>query len=216
MSQVPLEARVKVLRNAGYNNKFCGKCGTVIRHHEYAIGVLLDGHMNSNSSYGCYWFDSDKLELLTDNITEGDDVTMMMNAMMVKGTDYEIVRIKFLDETGDKTYPYALFEEGIAPGDRVVVKTGHHGFALADVVGFDDSALKLEDIKHDRQVVCKCDFTAYNNRVAAAERMIELKKQMDAKVKQLQSYAIYEMLAEKDPSLKEMLDELKMLTPGVK
>ena len=44
----------------------------------------------------------------------------------------------------------------------------------------------------------------------------ELKKQMDAKLHEAQSLAIYEMFAEKDPALKAMLDEFKTLHSAIK
>ena len=42
-------------------------------------------------------------------------------------------------------------------------------------------------------------------------RAAELKQAMDAKVKEMQNQAIYEMLSEKDPALKAMFDEYKTL-----
>ena len=54
-------------------------------------------------------------------------------------------------------------------------------------------------------------MTAYNERQAKAAKIKSLKVEMDKKVMELQQTAIYELLAEKDPGLKQMLEEYKSL-----
>jgi multidrug resistance efflux pump len=67
-------------------------------------------------------------------------------------------------------------------------------------------------VKNGCEVICKIDMTAYEARKAKAAQIHELKKEMDAKVAQLQAVALYELMAEKDPSLKTLLAEFKALT----
>lgn len=62
-----------------------------------------------------------------------------------------------------------------------------------------------------RKMVCKVDFTAWNERRERAKRMNELQCMMNNRVRDLQETALFEMLASKDPELKAMLDEYKTL-----
>ena len=62
-----------------------------------------------------------------------------------------------------------------------------------------------------KEVVCKVDFSAYTERKEKAEKMKHLKAEMDKRIKKLEEDAVYEMMAEKDSVLKEMLDEFKAL-----
>ncbi|MCM1508387.1 MAG: hypothetical protein NC177_14845 [Ruminococcus flavefaciens] len=147
-----------------------------------------------------YWFAPDELTIYKKNIME--DTTMF--------DKYKRAGIKFLDnENTNIEYQYALYDESVQVGDVVVVRTGHHGFALAAISVVSDDRLDL--IKCGREVVTKVDFSAYNERREKAERLKSIKKQMDSKVKELQSYAVYELLAEKDEDLKALLAEFKDL-----
>ena len=129
--------------------------------------------------------------------------------------NYRVAGIKFGDswQTKDKTYPYALYDEDIAIGDTVVVMTGHHGMTIAEVCSIGE--MSKDSVTCGREIICKVDMTAYNDRKAKAKKMAELKVEMDAKVKALQEVALYELMAEKDPELKAMLDgDGWLLLPG--
>ena len=212
MANLKAGDRVVILKHASYRDKFLGETGTVCVTYQStnSIGVKLDNYRNSYSKYDCYWFKSTHLKVIkTNDITEEYDI-MNITMNMKKGEDYTVAEIKFLDENGGRTYKYLLFDADVRPDDLVVVKTGHHGFALAQVIDLDNETDGSE-IEHNRQIVCKVDLTAYENRIAMSKKMAELKKQMDAKVKQLQNLALYEMLAQQDPELKAMLDEYKLI-----
>lgn len=205
-------ARVRIIKDTEYRGKHTGAFGTIIKYYGEGrkVGVLLDNKINRASTYDCFWFSPNHVELVLETEIEieieREDDNIMLNG-------YDIVKVKFLDEKYDKTYNYALYPEeakDIITGDElVVVATGHHGFALAQVVGSAE-----EDAKVDcgRQIVAVADTTNYHNRLSAEKAMANLKKQMDAKVRELQEHAIYEMLAEKDPELKSLLEAYKALT----
>ena len=124
--------------------------------------------------------------------------------------NFVVAGIKFLDGTNtDREYTYALYDERIAVGDIVVVKTGHHGFALAEIASIGN--FPYSAVQCGREVIDKVDFTAYTEREEKAKRVKALKAEMDEKVRQLQQTALYELLAEKDPDLKAMLEEYKSL-----
>ena len=215
MSKVSYNARVRVLRGAGYNDRYLDAVGTVINYYSDAtnVGVLLDGNKNTNSQYGCYWFKPSRLEVI--DVIEMEETNMFKTLNLTNGTagiDYGIVRAKFLDEKYDKTYLFALLDNDVFynEGDTVVVMTGHHGLALATIVSFENDE-NISVVEHDRQVICKVDMSSYNERLARVKAIKDLKKKMDTKVKQLQDNAIYAMLAKDDPELAEMFESYKGL-----
>lgn len=190
---------VKILPNAEYNNRFSGRFGIVEKCDGYyrTIGIRFENANNPASSYGVFWFDKHHIEIIENEVH-------LMNA------NFTVASISFLDGTNiNREYAYALYDENIVPNDIVVVKTGHHGFALAKVVTV--GVLPTNTVEYGREIVSKVDFTAYNERKEKAKHLRELKTAMDKKVEELQHTALYELLAEKDPALKAMLEEYKAL-----
>ena len=116
----------------------------------------------------------------------------------------------------DKEYLFACYEEDVAAGDIVVVDT-RYGFQLVTVTEvLHDTPEYMRGISKDmkknlKEVVCKVYTGAFEARRKKAERLAEVKAEMDKRVKELQKSAIYEMMAEKDDSLKAMLQEYKDL-----
>ena len=122
--------------------------------------------------------------------------------------NYYPIIINFISGSNTNVpYTYAAYED-YAEGDYVVVHIGHHAMAIAKVKAMGNEDDKVE---YGREIICKIDMTAYNARKPRAKRKAELKSRMEAKVKELQETAIFEMLAEKDEELAKMLKELKEL-----
>lgn len=191
--------KVRILPYSEYKGRFTGYVGTVERITSLcsSIGIRFENETNTASTYGVFWFSEKHLEIIE-----------MENEFM--NENFVVAGIKFLDGTNiDREYAYALYDENIAVGDIVAVKTGHHGFALAEIASignFPHSAVQC-----GREVIDRVDFTAYAERKEKAKRLRALRVEMDEKVKQLQQTALYELLAEKDPTLKAMLEEYKSL-----
>lgn len=57
-----------------------------------------------------------------------------------------------------------------------------------------------------------CKQTEFYKRIKDRQRVSQLKKEMDKKVKELQGLALYKMMAEYSPELKTMLSEYEELT----
>ena len=116
----------------------------------------------------------------------------------------------------DKEYLFACYEKDVAAGDIVVVDT-RYGFQLVTVTKvLNDTPEQVvrftkEMKKNLKEVVCKVNTEEFTARKKKAEKRAELKAEMDKRVKELQASAIYEMLAEKDDSLKQMLQQYKDL-----
>lgn len=182
-----------------YKNQYCGCIGYVERISGNRIGVALEGKHNKLSGYGVFWFDQDELNFVngTDN---KEEYIMDMNYIMVKA--------KYLDSSISKRDLIFAAYEPYEVNDYVVVNSGHHGFVVAQVTAVENVE---GSVQYGREIICKVDMTAYNDRKARAKRKAELKSKMEAKVKELQETAIFEMLAKEDAGLAEMLKEFKEL-----
>ena len=132
--------------------------------------------------------------------------------MLSQNENFMVAGVKFLDGSNkDKEYFYALFEE-YNVGDLVVVQTGHHGLALAEISSVDCG--DKNRVKCSREIITRVDMEAFYQRQEKRKALAQLKKDMDKKVKELQETALYELLAEKDPALAAMLAEYKQLNGG--
>ena len=130
---------------------------------------------------------------------------------------YDVAKIRFLNGSNTyKTYYYALFDDTMCSiGDMVIVKPAHHDMSLAildDIIARNEAEqYMLDSCNEGREIVCKIDMTAYNNRKAKREMAAKLKVEMDKKIKEMQELTLFEMMAAKSPELKEMLDTYKSL-----
>lgn len=118
-----------------------------------------------------------------------------------------IIGVKF--KNNPKQYAFNCYEE-LQVGDLVVVDT-QYGFSIGEVSELNITISNNLPLGELREVVNKVDTTAFFERKARAERMKELKKKMDKRVKELQNIAVYEVLAKEDPDLADMLAEFKSL-----
>ena len=200
------EDRVEVQKLSSYRGKYTGDFGTIKRFSGNTIGVALDNKQNNNSQYGLFWFKKEDLKKVSKYENKSTKENNREEYFMDK--NYHPVIINFISGSNtDVTYTYAAYED-YAEGDYVVGHTGHHGMAIARV-----KAMGTEDdkVEYGREIICKIDMTAYNDRKARAKRKAEIKSKMEAKVKELQETAIFEMLAKEDAGLAEMLKEFKEL-----
>lgn len=220
---------VRERRGGGsYRGKYAGCKGTVRSCNSFgcgSIGVELDGEYNPASGKGIFWFKGPELALFEDldhpdplalrdeaeEETRGIKIEHVVEEEIPMLKGYIAAGVSFPKGSNrDTVYPYALYPDlPCQVGDQVVVMTGHHGMALAEVKSIGE--LPVDSVDCGREIICKVDMAAYVERKARAEKLASLKKEMDAKVRELQSVALYEALAEKDPTLKAMLDEFKSL-----
>lgn len=167
-------------------------------------GVKLDNYTNPKSAKGLYWFEIYNIKLEN----EREEISMFNN--------YTVAEISFLGSDKTCNYHYALFDPRIVEGDTVVVNTGHHGFALAKVVAIHTDEEKKKLVQCNREVVCLVDFSEFYARKEALKKAVELKRDMEKRIREAQELALYEALAEKDPLLRGMLDEYKALIESCK
>lgn len=122
----------------------------------------------------------------------------------------EVVGVKFLQGYNtNKEYSFASYEDEIKVGNLVLCDA-NQGFEIAKVVNvYTKENAKINPTK---EIIAIINTDAFNKRKELKAKRHELRNRMDRKVKELQNIAIYEMLAEKDPDLAQMLEEFKALS----
>jgi hypothetical protein len=201
---IALNVRIRVLPSDKYDNRYEGMYGVIENTScgGTSVGVRIDRHENPRSSAGLFWFSEDEIEL----------IEKRESVMLNQNENFLVAGVKFLDGSNkDKVYDYALFDE-YTVGDLVVVQTGHHGLALAEIA--DIRCEGKDKVKCSREIVTRVDMDAFYDRQEKRKALAQLKKDMDKKVKELQETAIYEILAEKDSELADMLAMYKQLNGG--
>ena len=198
--------RVKVVKKSSY--KKCNvlyEYGVVIRNAYGAYGkiiVKLDNKTNAYSGTGYFYFKPYELEIIN------EDEDNMEEETMSNVTNYlNIARVRFVDDSGSNTYAYANFESNLKAGDLCVVMSAHHGMGLARVVEIEDR----HDIETPREVIARVDTEWYDERVKVRKQAAELKAMMQERAKQLQDIALYQMLAEKDTHMQDLLTRYESL-----
>lgn len=195
-------AKAKILCSIKYGDRFNGLIGEVENTSGGGteFGLRIDGYENTRSSKGLFWFSLNELEFI-----ESEE-----NVMLSPNDNFIVAGVKFLDGNNDKEYYYALFDE-YHVGDLVVVQTGHHGLALAEITSTDCDPYSKNKVKCSREIVTRVSMDAFYDRQTKRKACAKLKKEIDKKVKELQETTLYEMLAEKDLTLAAMLAEYKNL-----
>lgn len=169
------------------------------------VGVVdssgCDGSYVRLKNGACLYYLNTNLELYKGNHKE--------NTMEING-DFKVAKIQFLEGSNTTiTYEYALFDD-YAVGTYVVAKSAHHGFGVAkivDIIPKEQAATK----KFEREIVSKFDMETYETRKKNRAKIQELNNRMDKRFRELNKLALFEMMAEKDPELKSMLEEYKCL-----
>ncbi len=196
---------VQIMPYSNYRGRYAGYCGTIKRiTGKSSIGVEFAGMPNKNSGYGLFWFKESDLQYAIkyskNQINESEENKLL--------NGYKSVGIKFLEGSNtEREYIYACYDE-VQEDDYVVVKSGHHGWGLARITQVFDSEVPVEC---NREIICKFDPSEHFARIKKVKRLAEIKRDMDAKVKELQHLAIYEALAKDNSEMKELLDEFKSL-----
>lgn len=200
-----------------YRNKYAKERGVIMSvfpksRDKYIYGVKLDNYSNNASAKGLFWFEKRSLIVETSNIKNDEsEENTMYNKIF---NNYSVAGVVFLDNTDATPIHYALYDresQGIECGDIVVVRTGHHGFALAEIKEISYWEEDKKKVKHGREVVCRVDFSEYNARHEAAKRARELKEEMNSRIRDLQEITLLETIAKDDDVLSKMLTEYKSI-----
>lgn len=132
--------------------------------------------------------------------------------IMAKLTGYKQVAVI---KMGGSVYYYAIFDDGrvYCPGDKVIVSGAASGTVhiISEIIDAEEATNRMGKKNITAEVIGYVDTSAYEERVAKRKEAEELKKKMDQVIKQMEENNKYEMYAEKNPELKEMLNAYKEL-----
>ena len=194
--------RVKVTYHK-YNAVPVGAKGTVKKIYGNNISVEIDNMYNTSSQYGYFYFEDDLLELLN----EGSNNNMNTTSQTAMTGNFRTAEVQFLEGRNTNTrYLYACYDAGIVVDDICVVKTLNHGFGIAKVAGFVETNEKIY-----REIICRADFSAYDQRVANRKRMSELLDLMQSRAADIQQLGLFKLLAKEDASMQSLLSEFEQL-----
>ena len=194
--------RVEVIQHHQYRRyNLIGKTGTVRGKYNSEIRVELDDMINPNAGSGHFHFKLKELKIIDeDNVRENENMPNIKNY-------FNAVKIQFINNTKPCDYIYANFDRDLKTGDLCVVKPAHHEMTLARVV----EILEGNSYETTREVVAVVDTSFYDERVKIREKATKLKARMQERAKKLQDIALYQMLAENDSEMMELLNDYQNL-----
>ena len=199
--------RVQILKSykSSIYRSTIGKYGTIVKIGEVYVGVKIDDMHHPSNTKGVFWYNLNEVKLV-----ESEEE-------MVLEKGYLVARVVFEDGCNPKKeYSYALYDsKGCDPmGYDAIGK-----LAITDMnkVCRIVNIVTLENIEHygytepTKPLKGVCDDSHYRTMLENAAKKKEIKAEMDARVKQLEKDAVYEMFAQKDPELAELLKVYKEL-----
>lgn len=174
--------------------------GVIKKYVSGKYGVLLDGIKNPASREGLFWIESRNLKLESEDNRMAKLTGFNKVAVIEQGNGYSINSIK--------DYFYALYDDNICPGDKVLVSGLASGqiWTVKDIIGYNDSLINKNVTA---EVVCKVDTTDYDNRCKNRKEAEELRKQMDKKRKEIEARKDDEYYASLDSEYAEMLAKMR-------
>lgn len=179
--------------------KTIGLIGQIQYTGSRKFGIKFAELDNPNSEKGLFYYEISEFDIINDIMEE--------NNMKVSG-NYLVAEVTFLQGTNTtKRYGFALFNNDVNVvniGDMVLCDTVN-GYTVGKV----ENILRKDEYVGlvTREIICKLDFSKFNERKENRVRKEKLKKEMDKLVRENQELALFQMFAEKNPKMKELLDE---------
>lgn len=178
-----------------------GCIGVIVRNKTGGkYGIKIDGKKNSASNYGIFWLEPDYFNVVKEESEEHN---------MAKLTGYNKVAVI---KQGYGVYHFAIYNDGFdyQPGDKVLVSSDKQIQTIDEVITPEESTQKFNK-NITAEVICKIDTSFYDIRVEDRKRAADVKQKMDAMIKKMDETNKYEMYAERNPELKELLEAYKEL-----
>lgn len=197
--------RVLIVQGKEYRGRFIGNYGEVVRitrpprSPSIKVGVLIDDHPNDSSRYLAYWFEADSLQTSYEEDYNMDTNTIFIQAKMLGHPEYA-------NQTNLPSYTYSTIIPDLQPGDILVVHTAKHGLAVAEFIEYTETKATS-----GREVVAKVDISEYQARKEAAKKLASLRQAMDKRLRESQTLALYEALAQTDDEMLKLLNEYKQV-----
>lgn len=158
--------------------------------------VKLDRIAPSGVRYQCY-----NIANLRLTNKENNEMEEPIKCEMIDG--YYIVEVK---GSYNKRYSYKCrFDVNV--GDKVVCEDEDYIQTVVGIYNTDNSSIK----NPTKEVVCVIDYSVVNARKEREKLIAQIKRDLDAKVKQIQSKIDYDFYASRDSEVAELLNTLNEL-----
>lgn len=105
-----------------------------------------------------------------------------------------------------KPYYYLTDMENLREGDLIVV-TARNKFELA----YFDKYCDFEETENTKWIIDKVDLYYHNKRTEKAKEIKKIKEELEKERRLTEDIVIYKMLAESNPYIKNLLEELETL-----
>ena len=197
------------MNNFCYGDKVLIKSEGVYNGWDGTVVGKWDGYRYKN----CFKVKIQSIYVNTTICVSGDNLIKIEGEnVMAKLTGYkQIAAIK----QGYSTYYYAIYDDGrkYYPGDSVIVSGAASGMVqkIEEIIDPEEAANRMGNKNITAEIVAYVDMSAYEERDEKRKEVAELKKKMDQVIKQMDESNKYEMYAERNPELKEMLEAYKKL-----
>lgn len=112
-----------------------------------------------------------------------------------------------------KHYSFLTNIEDLKEGDKVVVDTVN-GLQIVDFVKYSGEDKEFGETfgnKTPKWIIQKVNLEEHNRRLETEKRVKDLKRKMELRRKKAEEVKIYEILAQADPEMAELLNEFKQL-----
>ena len=183
-------------------SRYSNRYGTVINTWRDLCNFELKAEIIAQDGLS-YYFYEDELIL----------ISKKENEQMAKLTGYkQVAAIK----QNYGTYYYAIYDEGrkYCPGDKVIVSGAASGtvHTISEIITPEEASVRMGNKNITAEVIAYVDTSAYDDRMKRRKEADNLKKRMDKLIKEMDENNKYEMYAERNPELKEMLETYKKLS----
>ena len=113
---------------------------------------------------------------------------------------------------GYGTYHFAIYDDGFdyKPGDTVIVSGNNQIQKIDEIITSEEATVRYKK-NITAEVICKVDTSSYDIRVAKRKQAADIKKKMDAMIKEVDETNKYEMYADQNPELKDLLESYRKL-----
>lgn len=125
--------------------------------------------------------------------------------------NYAVALVKFISgENTKKPYAFALFDKCASINDYVVCDTVH-GWQVCQIVDIIPKD-EYNGVKVTKEVVCVIDPTKYETRKKLRARKHELMNKMENIAQNDNKMMMYQVIAERNPEMKDLLNEFCTLS----
>lgn len=115
-------------------------------------------------------------------------------------------------QSNGKVYAFALFDDNVSVGDKVLCDS-EGGYSVAEVINIHTKTEYSQ--AHSRvvtkEIICKVDFSEFDERVTKRREMAAIKAEMDKLVAENQDMILYQAIADKNPQMAVLLERYKTI-----